>query len=488
MAHLNLVGKTTAFGRTVAVAVVLPTTAFPLRVEAAHLFALLATLFGLTLMLLPATFGLIPTESKAAGTLAIFLGLWGTGLILDYAAAILFLFAANALAIAPAAVVFSGFTSQAGWFIFGGLLFGSAVQQSGLGQYIAEQILKRIGRSYLSVLGSITLIAVLLTFLLPSAVGRIVIIVPIVVLLAERLGFAPGSNGYAGMVLAAVLATTQPCYTVLTGSFPNIAIVGLGAQLYEVEVSYANYLVANFPVMGVLAAAAIPLVLRTLFPDCITSQVVTNNSTDLGKEGRNTLFVMIIVLVLWMTDFAHGVSPAWVALGAGAFCIMPGFGPIRDVPFSQCLNFNIWFLCCVLMGLGAIVDHVGLGTTVAEALVQFLGISPGNDFINFYLINGLNLVITALGTTAGAPAILSPLAGELAKATGWPVLTVLYAQIPALLFFPLPYAMPAVIAGVAMGALRFKHAIKALCVLSAVGFLLILPLQFLWWQVIGYLP
>ena len=473
--------------RKASVTIAPPDFNFPLNVKLANIIALLVAGIGFTFIFLPETVGLQSTESSAAGIVAIFIGLWGTGLVRDYTASILFLFVVSALALAPAPVVFSGFTSQAGWFIFGGLLFGSAVQKSGLGQYIAEKILKRVGSSYLSVLCGVTLIALLLTFFLPSTLGRLVILVPIVVLLAERLGFARGSNGYVGIVLATVLTTTQPCYTVLTGAFPNIAIVGLGAQLYQAHISYADYLLANFPVLGVLSAAAIPFVLRILFPDRVISKAETPNPEKLNKDGRYTLLIMILAIVLWLTDSLHGIPPAWVALGAGAFCIAPGFGAIRDVPFSQCLNFNIWFLVCALMGLGAIVDHVGLGSTVAVKLVQLLGIAPSNDFVNFYLISGLNVVINGLSTTAGAPAILTPLAGELAKATGWPILTVLYTQIPAMLFFPLPYAMPAVVAGVAMGALRFQQAVKALLVLSVIGFVLILPLQFLWMVKLEYL-
>ena len=34
----------------------------------------------------------------------------------------------------------------------------------------------------------------------------------------------------------------------------------------------------------------------------------------------------MVALLLWVTDWLHGVSPGWVALGAALVCTLPGIG------------------------------------------------------------------------------------------------------------------------------------------------------------------
>ena len=87
--------------------------------------------------------------------------------------------------------------------IFGGLVMGVAISTTGLGERIARTLAPIFGHSYLGVITGVTLVGVTLGFLMPSSMGRAVLLMPIALLLARRFGFEPGSRGFIGVVLAA---------------------------------------------------------------------------------------------------------------------------------------------------------------------------------------------------------------------------------------------------------------------------------------------
>src|SRR3546814_20236096 len=95
-------------------------------------------------------------------------------------------------AIAPPEIVFSGFASAALWLVFGGLFIGAAVQRTGLGESLARMLVARIGRSYLTVLAGLALRCIGLSFLMPSVMGRVLPLVPLVAALCDRLGYPEG--------------------------------------------------------------------------------------------------------------------------------------------------------------------------------------------------------------------------------------------------------------------------------------------------------
>ncbi len=51
------------------------------------------------------------------------------------------------------------------------------------------------------------------------------------------------------------------------------------------------------------------------------------------KAGKRLLVILGFALLLWVTDNVHGISPAWVALGAAIVCLLP----------IVCFSFGTWY-------------------------------------------------------------------------------------------------------------------------------------------------
>ena len=179
---------------------------------------------------------------RACALVVFAIGFWATGVLPEYLTALIFILMAMISKVAPAAVVFSGFHSSALWLVFGGLVLAVVVKRTGLGQRLAHWLLGFLGTSYFGVISGIVLVAMFVAFFMPSTTGRVVLLVPVVLAMAERLGFPEGSPGRNGMVMAATLGCFVPSCAVLPANVPNMVLAGASESLYDLTFSYGNYL------------------------------------------------------------------------------------------------------------------------------------------------------------------------------------------------------------------------------------------------------
>ena len=159
--------------------------------------ALVAAL-ALAIILSPGAIGLAPEQGPVAGLILLAIGFWATGALPFHLTALALLLLATVLELAPPRVIFAGFASSALWLIFGGLVIGNAVQATGLGRRLARLLVGLLGGSYRRIIYGTVGLGVALAFLVPAAMGRIMILVPIFVALTGELGLARGQPARTG--------------------------------------------------------------------------------------------------------------------------------------------------------------------------------------------------------------------------------------------------------------------------------------------------
>ncbi|MBI1207950.1 MAG: SLC13 family permease [Azospirillum sp.] len=454
-----------------------------LRLSPPRLLAIAALITSLIILAFPP---LAAGESHALALTVAAIGLWATGAVPEYLTALAFFTAAMLFKVAPAGVIFSGFESAALWLIFGGLVMGVAVKSTGLGERIAARLARLFGTSYCGVIAGVTLVGVALGFVMPSSMGRTILLMPIALSLADRFGFAPGSRGRTGVVLAAAFGCHIPTFAVLPANVPNVILIGASETLYGWAPSYGSYLLLHFPVLGLLKTAVMVPLIVWLWPDRPRPAAAVAPGPMRGEE-RWLAWLLAAALALWASDFLHHISPAWIGMAAALVLLWPGIGLVGRKAFSEQINYGSLFYVAGIMGLGALVDHSGLGARLAAAILEVLPLAPGHPATNFASLATLSTSVGLITTLPGVPAVLTPLAGEMARAADLPVQSVLMTQVLGFSNPLLPYLSAPLVVAMQLGAERLGPAQTLCAILAILTIVLLLPLDFLWWQLLGWL-
>lgn len=425
-------------------------------------------------------------ENKALALSLAAVGLWATGAIPEYVTALVFFTAAMLFKVAAPEIIFSGFHSAALWLIFGGLVVGVAVRNTGLGQRLARRLARSFGNSYWGVIGGVTLVGVAMGFLMPSSMGRVILLMPIALSLADRFGFAPGSRGRTGVVLAAAFGAHVGTFAILPANVPNVVLLGAAETAYHYAPTYGTYLLLHFPVMGALKTALMVPLIVWLWPDQPRPQPLLA-SPPMGGEERWLSLLLTLALMLWATDFLHHISPAWVSMGAAVLLLLPGIGLVGQKTFGEQVNFGSMFYVAGIMGLGALVDKSGLGHRLASLCLEIVPLSHDAPMMNFAALSAVSTLVGLVTTLPGVPAVLTPLAGQMADASGLSLPAVLMSQVLGFSNVLLPYESAPMVVAMQLGGEPMRPA-QTLCLLLALlTIVLLLPLDYFWWRFLGWI-
>jgi anion transporter len=446
----------------------------------------LVVLAAAVVFFLPAPAGYTPHTMHAAALCILVIGLWATAAMPEHIVGLLFFFLAMVFAVAPSDVVFSGFASGTLWLVLGGLIIAEAVGSTGLGERFARFLIGRHALSYRSLIAAVVLVSTLLCVVMPATVSRILLLVPIISALAQRLGLERGSSGYEGVVLAVIMTNYQIGTTFLPANAPNLVLAGAAETLYGTTFIYGEWLLVQFPVMGLLKALFIIGLIWWLFP--AETRLVQDGPerTPMSAEERRLTVILLIALALWATDVYHGIHPGWVGLGAGLATLIPLTGVMPAAHFTERLKFGPFFYIGSILGLGAVMVETGLSRAVGEALQASLALQPQHDATNFAILTVLSTLTGAVVTNVAQPALLAPLASHFAEAAGWPLKAALMTIVLGFTTAILPFQVPPVLVGVQIAGLRLRRFLRMSVPLTLASLFVLLPINYGWWRAIGY--
>ncbi len=430
--------------------------------------------------------GVSVTTMHASGLVFLTIGLWATQAIPEHITGMLFMLLAVLLAIAPPNVVFSGFMSGTLWLVLGGLLLAEAVRATGLGERVALAILGRFTGSYAMLVTGVVVVSTLLMFVMPATLGRVLLLLPVVAGIAKRFGFERGSEGYTGLMLAMMFATFQGGTAVLPANAPNLTLAGAAESLHGITLTYGEYLLVQFPVMGFARLVLIVAATCWLFPVKLTPAPDSREHKPMTSEERRLCVILFGALALWATDFAHGIRPGWIGMGAGLLVILPRVGVLPYAAFNDRIKFGPYFYIGSVLGLGSVISSAGIAQWAGDAALGVLDLEPGQDFRNFMVLAVAAAIACVLATNPAQPGLIAPIAPAIAASTGWPLEAVLMMSAVGFSNVILPFAVPPIIVGLHLAGIGIRQASRYTLTLAVPGFVLLLPLDYLWWRLIGY--
>ena len=181
-----------------------------------------------------------------------------------------------------------------------------------------------------------------------------------------------------------------------------------------------------------------------------------------------TLGLAIFTIGFWATGVLpeYLTSLAFFSL-AMLFSVSPG-----HVVFSGFVSSVVWLVFGGLV-LGVAIKRTGPGERIANRLALTFG--------KTYFLTGIATTLPAV------PAVLAPLAGEMARAAAIPVETALMIQVIGFSLLLFPYQAPPVVLAIQMGGLKPKAVVQFLFLMTLTSILFLLPINFLWWRLLGWI-
>jgi len=430
------------------------------------------------------------TRQALAGAIAAFaMGGWASAALAESTTALTFFALATLGRIAEPKSIFVGFASSSFWLVLGGMIVAQAMTKTGLGRRLAALICAPLATSYPRLIGGVVLISYLLAFLMPSNIGRIVLLMPIMLSIADQAGLTDGSKGRIGVVLATGFGTFALSTTILPSNVPNLIMAGAAETIYGVHLSYLGYLTLHAPVLGLAKAALLVVLICSLFPDRVaanTKASLAAPSSALSGEETRLAVLLTATLLLWLTEPWHGIAPAWIGLAAGAICVMPGLGMLHSDAFNA-INHRTTLYVAALLGVVAVISDAGLGGAFGRVVLEALPLRSGADAWNFVMLTLLSFGISLIASANAVGAIYTPLAADLVRATGLPLTSILMIQVIGFSTVTFAYQAPPIMVALGLGNVSISHATRLGLAMTAAVLLVLVPLDYGWWRLIGAL-
>jgi di/tricarboxylate transporter len=419
---------------------------------------------------------------------AIAILLWATNALPEYLTSLLFFAALTVFRAAPPSVAFSGFESAAFWLVLSGFVLGAAIRKVGLADRIANSLAASLTKSWFSMVLGVVGITYALAFVMPSNVGRITLLMPIILALADRTGLTEGTRGRIALALAVGFGTYELSASILPANVPNLVMTGSAERAYGVHFAYMPYLLLHAPILGIAKGVAIAVFLTLMFP--ASPRPVERDLTAKDKmspaEWRLSI-ILLVTLAMWMTDSLHGIQPAWVGLVAACICLFPGIGFLTSEEFAVGVNFRTCIYLAGILGLAAVVAWSGLGDSIGNAIIPLLPLDPASPGKSFASMLGLSSVLNFVVTANGLPAVFTPLAKSLADHSGLQLGTVLMTQVLAYSAPLLPYQAVPIVVAAGMAKVPMRYAVLTCVIIGAFSYLVLAPIDYFWFRALGWI-
>lgn len=389
--------------------------------------------------------------------------------------------------IAPTSTIFSPWLTFLPWASLAGLIYGNILGRTGLARRIALFCVKVMGGSFTAIAIGLMIAGIILAFLVPAIMARIVIFYAVTCGFADALDVDKRSRMSSAILMAGFFAATSPCVMLMTGT--DVNLLGINEVNKDAEIiTWGGYLLHNGPIGLLYCGISVALVHlikgkeRLASKEAVTS-MVNEKLKEMGKFSANELKILILLIVgVSMFIVAGPRMGPWLFSLTACLPFFPGFALIDGQELGK---INIGFLLFVTgcMAIGAVAGHLGIPAMIGSEISPLLqGKSPVMSVVISYITGlGLNFLLTPLAATSSMSAPLVTVATDL----GMNPAPFMYSFFFGLEQYVLPYEYALWLFFFMENRMTLGHMVPALAARMVITLVLLVALAYPWWVFCG---
>ena len=343
--------------------------------------------------------------------LAIFVAaliLWITEAIPNYLTSLILIIALVLTKVLPEDVAYAQLGHKVMWLNILSFILASMLVATGVAKRFALWFILKFGKNASSVMLSFMVINIVLSLFISATTAKAAILLPIMMVVAAVYGASKGHKNNFGrnLILQNLFQINMGAASFMTGSGANLLAVSLIAGAIGSDIFFSEWMIAAFPVaLGLMVIAWIvgtkivfPLSKEERLPSIPGGMESLKKELEvMGKVSFNeikSVMIFSFILILWVTDRWHGISPTAVAFVGAIIALLPKIGIVKwndvDIP---------WHLLLFSAGaytLGAGFKVTDLPNISVNAFFDSMGFGVNTPFWLLYLILTGVMIYSAL--------------------------------------------------------------------------------------------
>ncbi len=436
-----------------------------------------------------APFNFIPQSAQGALGLIVFAVLFWSSLALPLElTSLLLLLAMPALELLPFDESFAPFAQKTLWLVFAGMVISQAITYSRTDEYLTWRCFRFFAASPFRLLLGLHLLGLGMSLLVPSGVVRVLILIPLGIKLAERLGGGEDRALAPAILSALVCSTYYGGCGVLTGSVPNIVVAAQLERYADRSLLWTEWLRWMFPIIGLLRTAICLGVVWLIWGRKVRrfTPPRPNQFETGGRLDPRMATVLGLGVLLWLTDGYHQLAPTYVGLIMVAVLLTPRIG-ILPVSELRHINFPFFFYLAALISVGTALEKSGFNTEFARYVTANVELNDLGWFARHFTITCIVVPLDFLMDIAAVAGMITPTMLEIGHSSGMAELPVAMSVAMATTLVFLPYQAAPFMIAISYRQLPTASMILAMTLISAVSLIVLCPLNLLYWRWLGFI-
>lgn len=390
--------------------------------------------------------------------------------------------------VAKPEVVLSPWIGSTMYLVVGAYLIAGAVKSSGLGERIAYNFILKFVDSYKSIIVSIFILTFILSLLIPHPWPRAFLIMSVMAVVIRSADLPKEDAAKIGF---SVFAASVPVSMIfLTGDsvINPLAVQASGMQLGWIGWFYhmgVPHIIASVLTFGLILA-----LFKPAKPVTINKEEIHKKLSALGPvsalEKRTACWIGIAV-ILWMTDFVHGINIGWITLLVAMLMSMPVIGGVLTPKNWGEVPMHVLLFLTAAMAIGKVGGATGMNTWIAQTILP--ATVPENLYILAAFITTISIIIhMLLGSVIAVMGIAIPALLLFTQPMGInPLIPTFLVYTAIAIHYILPFQHLNMLVGLGdeNGMYTQKETVRLGIPLIAVVYIITVLVEIPWWHVTG---